>query len=314
MPMPFLPIPPAGTQIVVLAPVTGSHGAVVHPRGTVGVITRTPVVGELHFLIRFPDGFEASLTREGFGILKEFRARLGQEAVAGQTAADFDLESMVILRCVIGSRAYGLETEASDTDRRGVYLAPADLQWSIFGTPEQFEDNEGQWCLWELKKFLVMALKANPNILECLYSPLVERATPLGERLLGMRDAFLSRMIFQTFNGYAMSQFRKLEQDRRSTGTVRWKHAMHLLRLLITGAAALRTGRVPVRVEAHREALLSVKRGEVLWPEVDAWRLALHEDFSQALSQSKLPERPDYEAANTFLIAARREAAAKSFR
>lgn len=310
--MAHLPTPPAGTQIVVHAPVLGSHGAVVHPRGAVGVITRTPVAGEVHFLVRFPDGFETSLTRDGFDILREFRARLNQTEGSGGPGEDFDLESMVILRCVIGSRAYGLETEASDTDRRGVYLAPTELEWSLFGAPEQFEDSDGQWCLWELKKFLVMALKANPNILECLYSPLVETATPLGERLLGMRDAFLSQMIFQTFNGYAMSQFRKLEQDRRSLGTVRWKHAMHLLRLLLTGAAALRTGRVPVQVEWHRDALLAVKRGEMPWPEVEAWRLALHTDFSQALTETKLPERPDYEAANTFLIAARREAANRS--
>jgi hypothetical protein len=56
-----IPAPPAGTQIVVHAAVTGSHGAIVHPRGAVGVITRTPVAGEVHFLIRFPDGFEISL-------------------------------------------------------------------------------------------------------------------------------------------------------------------------------------------------------------------------------------------------------------
>ena len=62
-------------------------------------------------------------------------------------------------------------------------------------------------------------------------------------------------------------------------------------------------------VEAHRGTLLSIKRGELSWPEVDAWRVALHEDFSRALTETKLPERPDYEAANTFLIAARREAA-----
>lgn len=105
-----------------------------------------------------------------------------------------------------------------------------------------------------------------------------------------------------------MSQFKKLEQDRRSIGTVRWKHAMHLIRLLVAGAAALRTGRVPVQVEAHRGTLLSIKRGEPSWPEVGAWRVALHEDFSRALTETKLPERPDYEAANTFLIAARREA------
>ena len=98
------------------------------------------------------------------------------------------------------------------------------MEWSIFDAPEQFEDNEDQWCLWELKKFLVRALKADPNILECFYSPLVETATPLGERLLGIQDAFLSQMIFQTYNGYAMTQFRTLEQDRRSFGIVRWKH------------------------------------------------------------------------------------------
>jgi len=119
----------------------------------------------------------------------------------------FDLESLIIYRCVTGSQAYGLETEESDTDRRGIYLAPAELQWSLFGSPEQFEDNGAQACYWELRKFLVMALRANPNILECLYSPLVEKATPLVEELLNIRQGFLSQMIFQTFNGYALSQF-----------------------------------------------------------------------------------------------------------
>ena len=68
----------------------------------------------------------------------------------------------------------------------------------------------------ELQKFLIMALKANPNILECLYSPMVEKVTPLGEEILTLRERFLSQMIFQTFNGYAMSQFKKIEQDIQS--------------------------------------------------------------------------------------------------
>jgi hypothetical protein len=117
-------------------------------------------------------------------------------------------------------------------------------------------------------------------------------------------------MIFQTFNGYAMSQFKKIEQDIRNSGQIKWKHAMHLLRLLLTGAATLREARVPVRVEAHRDRLLTVKRGELPWAEVDAWRKELHSDFEHALTETKLPERPDYEAANRFLIRARREMAA----
>ena len=315
----------AGTQVVALIEIRGTNNSLVHPRGAVGVVTRTPARPDESFLVRFPDGFEASLSADQIEILKHFKDRLGapnraydspsplngeRAGVRGENVSGaFDLEQFIIYRCIVGSRAYGLDTDASDTDHRGIYLAPADLQWSLFGAPEQFEDNTAQACYWELQKFLIMALKANPNILECLYSPLVEKVTALGEELLAMRDAFLSQMIFQTFNGYALSQFKKIDQDRRNHGEVRWKHAMHLLRLLITGAATLREARVPVRVEAHRDRLLAVKRGEVPWTEVDAWRQDLHRDFEGALAETKLPERPDYESANRFLIKARHEMA-----
>jgi predicted nucleotidyltransferase len=296
----------AGTQVVSLVEVRGTKNSLVHPRGAVGVVTRTPATDGEPFRVRFPDGFEASLAREQLDVLKHFKDRLGDGSL-GTASPTFELESLIIYRCVVGSRAYGLDNDESDTDRRGVYLAPAELQWSLFGSPEQFEDNATQSCYWELQKFLTMALKANPNILECLYSPLVEKATPLGKELLAMREAFLSQMIFQTFNGYAMSQFKKIEQDIRNSGEIKWKHAMHLLRLLLTGAATLREGRVPVRVEAHRERLVAVKRAELPWTDVDAWRKELHHDFERALAETKLPERPDYEAANRFLIKARRE-------
>ena len=198
------------------------------------------MIGE-KYLVRFPDGFEASFDAQ-LEVLKHFKDRLGDVRRAmGHRPPAFDLEQFIIYRCVVGSRAYGLDNDESDTDRRGIYLAPADLQWSLFGAPEQFEDNATQSCYWELQKFLTMALKANPNILECLYSPMVEKITPLGAELLALRQGFLRQMIFQTFNGYAMSQFKKIEQDIRNSGQIKWKHAMHLLRLLLTGAATLRT-------------------------------------------------------------------------
>jgi predicted nucleotidyltransferase len=298
----------AGTQVVSLVEVRGPNHSLVHPRGAVGVVTRTPAVAGENFLVRFPDGFEKALERSQIEVLKHFKDRLGEDVPQnGRPDSGFELEQFIIYRCVVGSRAYGLDTEDSDTDRRGIYLAPAEMQWSLFGAPEQFEDNATQSCYWELQKFIIMALRANPNILECLFSPLVEKVTPLGEELLALRQQFLSQMIFQTFNGYAMSQFKKLEQDLRNHGEVRCKHSMHLLRLLLTGAATLREGRVPVRVEAHRDRLLAIKRGELPWAEVDAWRKELHQDFERALTETKLPERPDYETVNHFLIRARRE-------
>ena len=169
----------------------------------------------------------------------------------------------VIYRCVIGSRAYGLDDEESDTDYRGIYLPPADLHWSLYGVPEQIESHETQEHYWETATFLVLALKANPNVLECLYTPLVEKVTPLATELLAMRSIFLSRLVYQTYNGYVLSQFKKMQADLRNQGEVKWKHVMHLIRLLISGIDVLRHGFVPVRVEEHREQLLAIKRGEM---------------------------------------------------
>ena len=180
---------------------------------------------------------------------------------------------------------------------------------SLYGVPEQIENNNTQEAYWELQKFLVMALKANPNILECLYTPLVEHATPLAQELLAARQRFLSKLIYQTYNGYVMSQFKKLEQDLRARGQIKWKHATHLMRLLLSGIRALREGELRVRLDEHRAALLAIKRGEQPWPEVNAWRLLLHKEFEEAFAGTRLSDRPDYAWANQFLLKARREMA-----
>ena len=102
----------------------------------------------------------------------------------------------------------------------------------------------------------------------CLHTPLVEHATPLAQELLAARQRFLSKLIYQTYNGYVMSQFKKLEQDLRARGEIKWKHAMHLMRLLLSGISALREGELRVRLDEHRAALLAIKRGSQPWPEV----------------------------------------------
>ena len=218
----------------------------------------------------------------------------------------WDLREFVIYRCIVGSQAFGLAEPGSDTDRRGIYLPPAELHWSLQGVPEQVEDQEAQECYWELQKFLALALKANPNVLECLYTPLVELATPLAEELRDMRSVFLSKLVYQTYSGYVASQFKRMSQALRTRGAVRWKHAMHLIRLLLSGIELLRSGTLPVDVGEHRERLLAIRRGEVPWDSVNEWRLALHRELDAAYTATTLPDQPDYKAANEFLIRARR--------
>src|SRR5207249_10250907 len=130
-----------------------------------------------------------------------------------------------------------------------------------YGVAGQLGKHEKQEAYWELQKFLVLALKANPNVLECVYTPLVEKATSLAVELLGMRSIFLSRLVYQTYNGYVMSQFKKMQTDIRNQGQVKWKHVMHLIRLLLSGIGVLRDGFAPVKVEAHRDQLLGIRRG-----------------------------------------------------
>ena len=108
------------------------------------------------------------------------------------------------------------------------------------------------------------------------------------------------------YNGYVLSKFRRMEQDLRTHGEVRNKHAMHLIRLLLSGIVALREGALPVRVIEHREQLLAIKHGELPWAEVNAWRLALHQEFDAAYAATALPEQPDSAAVDAFLIRARR--------
>jgi predicted nucleotidyltransferase len=302
-PLPLPPILPAGTKVVTRASISGPHSELLHPAGSVGVIVDSPLDPAHTYRVRFMDNREASLKRDDLVVLKHYqRDGVGFEA----PVAEYDYTAHVILRVVVGSRAYGLDHDASDTDRRGVYLPPAALQWSLFGVPEQLEDDATQETYWELQKFLILALKANPNVLEVLHTPLVEHATPLAKELLDMRSAFVTKLVYQTYNGYVMSQFKKLSGDLRNKGEVKWKHVMHLIRLLIAGVTTLRTGVVPVRVEDHRDRLLAVRNGHAPWEDVDAWRLQLHEQFDAAFTASTLPDRPDYDRVNAFLVKARR--------
>ena len=179
------------------------------------------------------------------------------------------------------------------------------MHWSLYGVPEQLENEATQECYWELQKFLVLALKANPNVLECLYSPIVEKITPLGQELLQLRKSFLSKLVFQTYSGYVASQFKKMQADIRNHGTVKWKHVMHLIRLLMSGITVLKERQVMVEVGEHRERLLAIKHGEVPFKETNQWRKELQREFEAAFERTKLPERPDYERINDFLIRGR---------
>ena len=297
-------IVPIGTQVVLRFEIDATRESAQFQKGTVAEIVRVPLDSTHSYGLRCADGRELNLHRHEFSILKQVKS--GPIGDPAQVLAEYDLHRFVIYQCVVGSRAYGLSRDESDIDRRGVYLPPADLHWSIYGVPEQLEDRDTDECYWELKKFMVLALKANPNILECLYTPIVEKISEISDTLLARREIFLSKLVYQTYNGYVMSQFRKLEQDLRNQEQPSWKHAMHLIRLLHQGISILKEQRVPVSAENHRSELLALRDGQVAWDEANRWRLSLHHEFEDAYRDTQLPDSPDELEANRNLVRARR--------
>ncbi|MGW2477805.1 nucleotidyltransferase domain-containing protein [Streptomyces sp. NPDC001665] len=229
------------------------------------------------------------------------------------TPTDEDLvRRHTVYSCVMGSRAFGLATETSDTDRRGVFLAPTPLFWRFEKPPTHIEGPADEQFSWELERFCELALRANPNVLECLHSPLVDHVDDTGRELLALRGAFLSRRAHDSFVRYALAQRRKLEADVRQYGAPRWKHAMHLLRLLASCRNLLRTGELAIEVGEAREALLAVKRGEVPWPEVERRMTRLATENDEAAATSPLPSEPDRARIEDFLVRTRRASARAS--
>jgi uncharacterized protein len=291
---------PVGTQVVLRVAGPDDVGGTAQ-RGATGRVSGVTADGR--YEVRLVDGRSATARRDQLSLRTAY-----QDEAIGVEAPDGDVlvRERTIYAAVVGSRAFGLDTDTSDTDTRGVYVAPTEAFWSLAKPPTHVDGPEPEWFSWEVERFCELALKANPNLLEVLHSPLVVSITPLGEELLELRAAFLSQLAYQTYSGYVLSQFKKLEADFRRDGAPKWKHVMHLIRLLLSARTLLAEGKLVVDVGDDRERLLAVKAGALPWAEVERWRLALHEELDRALQSTALPATPDVATVDTWLKSVRR--------
>jgi hypothetical protein len=290
-----------GTQVVVKVAKALPGGEEYKPAGSVGVVIEAPPSNQEPYQVRFADG---TVVKAHFDELALRRREV--DDVLGDV--DEDLLPYVIYRCQVGSKAFGLASEDSDDDLRGIYLPPARLHWSLRRMPEQLELNDGEQdeVYWELEKFLRLALKANPNVLETVWTPMVLDADETAQELRQMRRAFLSKHVYKTYSGYVLSQFRRMANAHEKKGAYKAKHAMHLIRLLHSGIAALETGEIRVDVGAHRDELLEIKGGGLSFDEVRRRALDLDQRFQEAFERTTLPDQPDFARVDRFLCAARR--------
>ena len=214
-----------------------------------------------------------------------------------------------VLSVIVGSHAYGLDTDESDVDRRGVYVPPTRLFWTFEKPPPSVDGPEQERLSWEVEHFLSLALKANPTVLEVLASDLVETCTPLGAELRALLPALLSQRAADSYRRATAQQFARAAAAMASGGTPRWKQVMHVIRLLTLCDRLLSTGELVLAVGEHRSQLLAVRDGDVPWSDVVKWVEDLRDRTARAVLRSPLPAVPDTAVVEDWLVSVRRRSA-----
>ncbi|EEP71937.1 hypothetical protein MCAG_02264 [Micromonospora sp. ATCC 39149] len=215
----------------------------------------------------------------------------------------------LLLSGIVGSVAYGLARPGSDVDRIGVFAAPTVAFHGLHPPRESVVTTDPDVTLHEAGKYARLALSGNPTAIELMWLPddCYETRTELGDRLIGIRSAFLSApRVRAAYLGYAAQQFRKLAtrgdgtfsaDTRRRTA----KHARHLARLLHQGRLLYATGVLEIRLaDPERFRAFGERVGGGDLAEAQALLTKAERDFDTA--RTPLPERPDSVTVERWLL------------
>jgi uncharacterized protein len=231
-----------------------------------------------------------------------------------------------ILRGVVGSTVHGLSNAGTDDrDEMGVCIEPPEYiaglrQFEHYVSrtqPEGVPSGPGDLDLtiYGLRKYCRLALKGSPTVLLLLFvtgDDLVER-DEIGAELQALAPASVSRSTGNAFLGYLEGQRRSLTGDRHAPRAREMsaehgydtKYALHALRIAYQGLEFLLEGRITLPVaEPERSSLMQVRRGEVPLAEVlerlDERTAALEDELENPI----LPEAPDRDRVDRFLVSA----------
>jgi hypothetical protein len=140
--------------------------------------------------------------------------------------------------------------------------------------------------------------------------------TDTGQRLVEIRHQFLSKQFYQRTNGYARGQYHEMVQnggkpnhgqgnpkrmEMRSKVGFDAKAGSHLIRLMNEGIEVLETGNLNV-YRPERELLTDIKLGKYKFEEVMDMYEVLDNKLQIAYEKSELPEKPDFNKINKFII------------
>lgn len=209
-----------------------------------------------------------------------------------------------VLRVLVGSKAHGLSTIASDYDYRGVFIEPTINLLKLYEKPvsTRWAEGEEDNISYEIGHVLKLAVRSNPSILEVFCAPIIESTS---EGLL-LRDLFpyvwSSKGVLDAFVGYSHNQQKKMMDDKYESRERKWKYAVAYARVLIQAQHLLRDGILPVEMPIEWiNPLRNIKEG--------AWSTGKVIDFCNSLKTVVYQEyernpnkQSDIECINAFLL------------
>lgn len=239
--------------------------------------------------------------------------RLLNDILRNAQETHFHMYDNAIALLYRGSLAHGTfipnsnPNSIDDQDLLGVVMPPVDWFFGLRNF-EQFEKFEGYWdvLIYDLRKFIRLLLKSNPNVLGALFTPedMFLKLSPEFARLRENRHLFLSKSVYAAFCGYAKGQLHKMQSmayqgymgEKRKGLVDKYgydtKNAQHLIRLQRQGTELLRTGEMLVaRPDANE--LKQIKLGQWSIEKVKEVAEQQSKEMDEAFAATKLPEQPD---------------------
>ena len=128
------------------------------------------------------------------------------------TFEDIREKGLLLYEFVRGSVSQGINTQSSDIDHGGVYLAPAEQLLGLgIDYQDEIKSEKGDDDWMELNKFMRLLLKSNPTVLESLFidDKYVLYEHPIMTEIKKHRNEFITKECFSGFIGYSCEQIKK---------------------------------------------------------------------------------------------------------
>jgi predicted nucleotidyltransferase len=167
--------------------------------------------------------------------------------------------------------------------------------------------------IYSLRKYVRLALAGNPTILTLLFVPhdYLLVTDGYGYNLQLRADQIVSKRAGKAYLGYMQAQKQRLLGERGGRHGVREdrinqfgydsKYAMHILRLATQGIELMQTGKLTLPM-SNTAMLIAVREGKIPLDDVLQEAGDLERALKDAIDTSPLPEKPNTEAVEKWMI------------